>query len=256
MFYKKSGLPEEGELVMCTVTKIQYSSVFVTIDDYSKSGMIHISEIAAGRIRNIRDYVKEGKKVVCKVLRVHVDRGHVDLSLRRVTDSQRRNKVNGIKLEQKAESIIEYVAKQNKIDTKKLYMDISKKVLEEYEYVHHAFEDAVAGNFDLTKLGLDKKIATQLNELIVQRFKPKVIEISGVLKLSTYESNGLEIIQNALAEAEKVDSISIRYLGGGKYKVTVTANEYKEAEPKLKKAAEEAITYVQNHNGMGEFRRK
>ena len=256
MFYKKSGLPEEGELVMCTVTKIQYSSVFVTIDDFNKSGMIHISEIAAGRIRNIRDYVKEGKKVVCKVLRVHVDRGHVDLSLRRVTDSQRRNKVNGIKLEQKAESIIEYVAKQNKIDTKKLYTDISKIILEEYEYIHHAFEDAVASNLDLTKLGLDKKITKQLTELVVQRFKPKIIEISGVLKLSTYESNGLEIVQKALAEAEKVDGISIKYLGGGKYKVMVTANEYKEAEPKLKKAAEQAIKYVDSHNGTGEFKRK
>ena len=55
MIYKKTGLPEDSEIVMCTVTKIQYSSVFVKIDEYGISGMIHISEIAAGRIRNIRD---------------------------------------------------------------------------------------------------------------------------------------------------------------------------------------------------------
>ncbi len=256
MLYKKSGLPEESDIVMCTVTKIQYSSVFVNIDDYNKSGMIHISEIAAGRIRNIRDYVKEGKKVVCKVLRVHEDKGHVDLSLRRVTDSQRRNKVNSIKLEQKAESIIEYVAKQNKIDTKKLYTEISKQLLKEYEYVHHAFEDVVAGHFDLKKLGLDKKITDQLTELILQRFKPKIVDISGVLKLSTYDGNGLQIIQNALGEAEKNDDISIRYLGGGKYKVMAKAKEYKEAEQKLKKAVEDAITYIQKNNGYGEFKRK
>ena len=62
MYYKKSDLPEEGEILLCTVTNIQYSSVFVKMDENDKSGMIHISEIAAGRIRNIRDYVKEGKK--------------------------------------------------------------------------------------------------------------------------------------------------------------------------------------------------
>ena len=62
MYYKRTGLPEESELLLCTVTNIQYSSVFVKIDDFGISGMIHISEIAAGRIRNIRDYVKEGKR--------------------------------------------------------------------------------------------------------------------------------------------------------------------------------------------------
>ncbi len=254
MFYRKTGLPEESDLVMCTVTKIQYSSVFVKIDDYSTSGMIHISEIAAGRIRNIRDYVKEGKKVVCKVLRVHRDKGHVDLSLRRVTDGQRRNKVNDIKLEQKAESIIEYVAKQKKVEVRKLYTDISKEVFKDYDYIHHAFEDVVAGEFDLSKI-LDKKLADPINELVMQRFKPQKVEISGVLKLSTYEGNGVEIVKKALTEAAKTKDAEIRYLGGGKYKVSVEDFEYKDAEPKLKQATESAINHMTKHNGVGEFTR-
>jgi len=255
MLYKKTGLPEEGDLLMCTVTKIQYSSVFVTIDDYHKSGMIHISEIAAGRIRNIRDYVKEGKKVVCKVLRVHEERGHVDLSLRRVTDGQRRKKVNAIKLEQKAEAIIEYVAKQNKMDVRKLYESVAKEVLKDYEYLHHMFEDTVAGHYDLSKL-FDKKILPQIEELVMQRFKPKIVEISGVLKLSTYDSEGVEIVKKALTAAEKTEGVAITYLGGGKYKVSAKANEYKEAEPKLKEASEKAIVYVTEQKGSGEFKRK
>ena len=69
MHRTKKGLPEEGEVLLCSVTKIYPHCVFVNIDDYSnKSGMIHISEISPGRIRNIHDYVKEGKKIVCKVL--------------------------------------------------------------------------------------------------------------------------------------------------------------------------------------------
>jgi translation initiation factor 2 subunit 1 len=77
MFYKKEGFPEEDELVICTVAEIQYHSIFVTVDEYDNiSGMIHISEIAPGRIRNIRDYVKEGKVIVCKVLRINTEKGH------------------------------------------------------------------------------------------------------------------------------------------------------------------------------------
>ncbi|TAL53018.1 MAG: S1 RNA-binding domain-containing protein, partial [Nanoarchaeota archaeon] len=93
MLLQKKGFPPESELVLCTVTNVQGHSVFVKIEDYGISGMIHISEVAPGRIRNIRDYVKEGKLIVCKVLRVNKERGHVDLSLRRVTESQKRAKI-------------------------------------------------------------------------------------------------------------------------------------------------------------------
>ena len=70
MLYKKQGFPEEDELVLCTVNNVQHNSVFVDLDEYNKRGLIHISEIAPGRIRNIRDYVVEGKKIVCKILRI------------------------------------------------------------------------------------------------------------------------------------------------------------------------------------------
>ncbi len=58
----KKTFPDEKEIVVCTVKKILRDSIFATLDAYEgKEGMIHISEIAPGRIRNIRDYVKEGK---------------------------------------------------------------------------------------------------------------------------------------------------------------------------------------------------
>ena len=103
MLYKREGLPEEDEIVMCTVTKIFPHSVFVNIDELNKTGVIHISEISPGRIRNIRDFVKQDKKIICKVLRINKERGHIDLSLRRVIDAQRRNKSDEIKQEQLAE---------------------------------------------------------------------------------------------------------------------------------------------------------
>ena len=57
MLYKRDGFPEEDEVVLCNVTQIFHNSVFVDILDYRLQGMVHISEIAPGRIRNMRDYV-------------------------------------------------------------------------------------------------------------------------------------------------------------------------------------------------------
>ena len=71
MYYKKQGLPEENEVILCTVKKILPHSIFVDLDEYeNKEGLIHISEISPGRVRNIRDFVKEGKKIGWKVLKL------------------------------------------------------------------------------------------------------------------------------------------------------------------------------------------
>jgi translation initiation factor 2 alpha subunit (eIF-2alpha) len=72
---------EEGTVVLCTVTKIVGTSVFVKLDDYNKEATIITSEIAPGRIRNLRDYVVPNKKIVCKILRID-NKGQIDLSLR------------------------------------------------------------------------------------------------------------------------------------------------------------------------------
>ena len=114
--------PELDELVLCTVKQIVKTTVFVKIDDYGKEGIINFSEVAPGRIRNIRDYVAPNKKIVCRVLRIDKERGHIDLSLRRVgvkeqkefMDSYNKEKGNIIllKLISKEDSILEKVKKE------------------------------------------------------------------------------------------------------------------------------------------------
>src|SRR3989338_2887568 len=102
MLYKRTEPPEEGDIVLCTVKDITHNSIFVVLDEYNGvEGMIHISEISPGRIRNIRDYVKEGKKIVCKILRVNQEKNYLELSLRRVNQMQRIVKNNEYKQEQK-----------------------------------------------------------------------------------------------------------------------------------------------------------
>src|SRR3989344_7158518 len=82
---------EQDELVICTVEKIVGTVVFVKIPWKGKEidGSITISEIAPGRIRNLRDYVVPKKRVVCKILRIS-PQGNVELSLRRVTQKEKK----------------------------------------------------------------------------------------------------------------------------------------------------------------------
>ena len=81
MFYRKEGSPEENEIVLCQVTKIYPNSVFVNLLEYRDSGMVHISEVSPGRIRNLRDYVSVGKQIVCKIIKIDKERRFDDTEL-------------------------------------------------------------------------------------------------------------------------------------------------------------------------------
>lgn len=257
MLFKKQGFPEESDLVLCTVTSVQYHSVFVDIDEYGKSGMIHISEVSPGRIRNIRDFVKEGKKIVCKVLRINEEKGYIDLSLRRVNESEKRRKIDDIKKEQNAEKIIEIAAKKIGIKTEQLYKEVSEKIVKDYPSLHEFFEAAAQDEKVLDSLDIDKKHLKFIDETIKQRIKPTEVEIVGNLKITTYAPEGIGIIKESLKKAEDAakGKININYLGSGMYRFMIKAADYKGAEKLMKNATESAIQFVTKHDGKAEFNR-
>ncbi len=255
MLLKKEGFPDESELVICTVTNIQFNSVFARLDEYGKSGMIHISEISPGRIRNIRDYVKEGKRIVCVVLRINKERGHIDLSLRRVNKVQHRKKIEQMKKEQKSEKILELVAKDNKLDIRSFYKEIMDKI--EYEYLSDFFDEVIAGNADIASLKLKKPVAEQLEELVRQRIRLPTVTIEGVYTIHLFDPDGVEKIRKALVKADSVsDDASIIYLGAGKYEIRVVAGDYKTAEKILKNITSTIDKSLKNVKGTVEFKRK
>ena len=245
MFYKKNGLPEESEIVVCTIKKILPNSVFVDLDEYeNKEGLIHISEISPGRIRNIRDFVKEGKKIVCKILSVNKEKNHIDLSLRRVNQAQRINKNNEYKQEQKSEKILEVVGKQNNIDIKEIYSKIGNKIVEEFGSLNECFQELIKNDTILKPLKLDSKLENTLIKIVKDKIKPKEIKISRIFKLksSLKKVNDLSIRENL--------DCKILYAGAPNYRITLIAQNYKDAERGIEKMIE---TAEKEFKGKGTF---
>ena len=245
MFYHRTGMPEEEEIILCKVTKILPSSVFVDLLEYpGKSGLVHISEVSPGRIRNLRDFVSEGRQIVCKVLRIDLERGHIDLSLRRVNSTQRLEKLDEIKQELKAEALVKNLAKKLNRPVDPLYDEISKRVFKEYSHLYLCFRDVASETVSLEQLGLEKKLAEELSGAIIDKFKPTKIVIRGEIKLQTYHSDGVDRIKSTLLEVEQVSpTVTISYLGAGRYKLTLEDTDYKPAEKHLKKVEELIATF-------------
>lgn len=259
MFFKKEGFPQVSEVVLCTVKKILHNSVFVSLDEYKeREGIIHISEIAPGRIRTIREYVREGKKIVCLILRVYQDRNHIELSLRRVTTSVRLKKNNELKLEQKSEKILELVAQGLEMPFQKFYQDIGLKIIHEHGSLHDCFVQLTEKPGLLDNLGIDKKISQKIVELAAARFKPPEVTLTKNMSVKCSSQSGVEVIKEAFREVldeikKKNYNVKFSYTGAPKYRFIVTAPDYKTAEAIVAEISSMIIKNVNEHDGEAEL---
>ena len=78
--------PEVGLVCVGTVVKIVDFGAFISFEK-GKEGLVHISEIAEERVKNVKDYLVEGEEVDIKVIGVD-DRGKIKLSMKAVNNNQ------------------------------------------------------------------------------------------------------------------------------------------------------------------------
>jgi len=258
MFYKKQGIPEEGELVVCTVKKILIHCVFVTIDEYKNlEGMLHISEVAPGRIRNIRDYVKNDKKITCKILRIKKERNQIDLSLRRVSIQARNRKNTEYKQEEKSEKILEIIAKNLKTNLETLYKKVGYKLIEEYGSLNLAFQNFIEEKTDFNELKFPEPELKELRKIIKEKIKPIKVEIKKRIKLESYDSNGIEIIKETLKETKNLakknnKEIRIEYVSAPIYRIIMSGPDFKSTEREINEMVDSTIVSMQKKGGVGE----
>lgn len=70
-----------GSIVTGSISGIESYGAFVNLGDYY-SGLIHISEISHGFVKDINDYFKVGESIKAKVLDVDDDLFQVKLSIK------------------------------------------------------------------------------------------------------------------------------------------------------------------------------
>lgn len=82
---------EKGKVVTGQVTGIEKYGIFVSLDEFY-SGLIHISEISDGFVKNVNDYVKVGETIRAVVVDVDDDNYHLKLSIKNMNyKTKRRN---------------------------------------------------------------------------------------------------------------------------------------------------------------------
>jgi len=257
---KRSGYPSRGELVIGTVTRVLDFGAFISLDEYeNKEGLVHISEIAPGWIKDIRDYVKKGQKVVCKVLEVNPKRGHIDLSIKDVNERQRREKMQQWKSEQRAFKWLEIAGEKAGVGKKDL-LAIGKKLLKEFETIYGAFEEASFEGHEVLSKVTGEELAKAIEEIAKENIKIQKVKIRGYFELMSDAPDGVERIKKALMEVYKFKSdevdVRIEYVGAPRYRVILEGEDYKSAEKVLKKLSDGVLKRIKKLGGEGSFVRE
>lgn len=210
---------EEGDMVLCTVDRIAGTVVFVKIEGEEREGSIILSEIAPGRIRNLREYVIPKKKIVCKVLKT--SGGTISLSLRRVTQKEKKEVMDEYNQERSYGSILRSVLKEK---SNNIIESITKE-----GRLYNFFEETRKNPKKLEDL-IGKEDAKKILDIVLEQKKKKTI-IKRTIYLKTQEPNGIYIIKSIL---ENPGEIEIKYLSAGKYSLKIETDDGKKGDQKMK----------------------
>jgi translation initiation factor 2 subunit 1 len=255
-------MPEEGELVVATVNQVKNFGVVVELDEYpGKEGFIHIAEVASGWVKYIRDHVREGQKVVCKVLGIDERRKNrtVDLSLKAVNEHQKREKIQQWKSEQKAQKLLELLCENLGMKLEDGMKDFGNELLQEYGTLYRAFEMSAMREVALEEAGFEGGWVQPFIKMAQENITPPYVEIHGILELTSPSPDGLSDIKTSLEKAENMVigvedvKLDILYIGSPRYRLILVAPNYKVAEEVLRSSAQAAIDNIEDQGGTGKF---
>ena len=266
MSEKKKEWPDIGELVIGTVVKVERHGGYVKLEEYGdKDGLIHVSEVASSWVRNIRRFIREKQKVVAKVLRVNTKKGHIDLSLRRVTNQDKKVLIQAWKQHQKEDNLKRMMRESmaesgEEVEEEEIVNEVIVKLEKKYGSLLSGIEELKDKKEKMLKtLKIDEKWHPTLLKLAKSHIESPQIKVSGILTLRSYENNGVEIIRSALkkamanAKGKKDIEVDTFLVGPPKYRIDIQAKDYARANKVIEAAAEAAIKVMEASNGVGSF---
>jgi translation initiation factor 2 subunit 1 len=251
---KRKGLPEWGELLMCTVKRITPYAAWCSLEEYpGVEGMIHISEVSGKWVHDIREFVKPNKQYIAKVVKIDYQKNFVDLSLKRVSRQEEKEKANIFRREQRAEKILEQVAKEFGKTLEQAYEEVGYLLQDKFGELHVALEEARKGSDYLTKKGIPENWAVPITKIAEISFQEKELTIKADFELKSFASDGIEKVKEVIAELQK-NGIVVKYISAPKYRAEISGKDLKATEKKLVENLETAVKQIKIFEGEGSYK--
>lgn len=262
MTEKTISPPDEGELVVATVKNVKQNGAYVDLDEFPGiEGFIFIGEIASGWVKNIRGFVREGQRLICKVMRTRKDGSSLELSLKSVSEERRRARLQEWKNEQRAHQLLKVLGVKVEWDSETL-QEQSNELIDSFGTLYSAFEEAALQEGGLTNAGFEGDWIAPFIEIAIENIIPPFVELRGVLTLSINNTEGVSVIQEALLSAESLSNteeeteVKCFYDGAPLYRLELRAPDFKIAESLWDQATTSIIDCLMAAGGEANAKRE
>lgn len=237
--------PEKDELVIVNIRKILPYGAFCILPEYNNmEAFLHVSEVAPRWIKNIHEFLSEGQQHVAKIYRLDREKNQVDISLKRVSEEEKKGKLEIIRTEKRAAKLLSLAIANSKA---KLGEPEAREILEkEFGDVWSAFVGAMEqGEKAFDKTDIPKALKAEIVELAKKNIKPPTVDVMGDISLTCYGTQGVLDIKKVLAVDE--EGVKIQYLGAPKYRISLTADNHKDGQKRMGKIIENMEELAHRH---------
>ena len=253
-------LPEQEELVICKCTKIlQYGAFFELIEYPGVEGFCHISEVSSGWVKNIYSVLSKGQMYVAKVTRINLERQELNISIKRVSESAKKEKLKEWQYEKRARALFKVACEKAGVKEEEAFEKYGPQLVEKYETFYKALEEIRFNPSDAVPESMPEKLKKSMTEVLEKAIEVPKKTVRGVIKITSGEPDGVEVLKEALkaaAAALKATEYKIYSEGAPKYAINVTTKNYKTSEKALNSAVEKAQESLKKHkNSSLEFER-
>jgi len=219
----RKDLPDVGELVVGTVTKIMEHGAYVILDEYGGlEAYVPINEIVQSWFHSIKDYLKPGQKAVFRVIRVDPRRKLIDVSLRKVREEEKKEKFLQWKRTVRAVKLLELVSQRTGIPLQELLVKVGYRFEDIYGDMLKGFEQLAKGNVDEVRRVLKDvpdHVFKVIEEIAKEHIEIPEVTFSGIIRMINIRPDGVEHIKETLIKAKQL--IEEKYDGAVKYKIYV-----------------------------------
>ena len=260
----ESSFPRMGELIIGTCSKLTPHGAYFEIFDYEKlgseAGFVHISELSRTWVRNIRSHIREGQRAVAKILRVDTSRGEIDMSIRRVSEPQRRMKLNEFKQENRARGLVAVACEKAKVPVD----NVEESLLGRFGSIYEGLIQAREGSVSLlTEAGIPETAAQVIHDLALKELQPPTVRLTGLMKITCYESEGVihlkkffKSYHKSFNKKYKSSEMNIKTISPPDYRCVIECGDWRTAEGIWKDVQKEVKQFFAPYDTEYSFERQ
>ncbi len=262
----RKDVPDVGELVVGTVSKIMEHGAYILLDEYGGlEAYVPINEIVQSWFHSIKDYLKPGQKAVFRVIRVDPKRKLVDASLRKVRDEEKREKFLQWKRTVRAVKLLELVSQRVGIPLQELLVKVGYRFEDIYGDMLKGFEQIAKGNVDEVRKilkDIPDNVFKVIEEIAKEHIEIPEVTFSGIIRIINIKPDGVEHIRDILTSVKKIIEekypgvkYKIYVVGPPRYRIDVTGRDPKLLDQVLTEISNFIIDEAKKRGGEASFTR-